>query len=315
MSGKRPVAKLHPRNRHQGRYDFTLLCKTHPDLSGFVTRNPKGQKTIDFANPDAVVCLNQALLKQFYNVQHWSIPQGYLCPPIPGRADYVHYAADLLGSLNLGRQTVRVLDIGTGANLIYPIIGSQTYGWHFVASDVDPVSVKSARNIARSNKNLSDRIRVEHQQDNSCFFRHIIQETDRFALTLCNPPFHGSKQEAEAGTQRKWKNLKHSSRKRGNAEKITDKKHLNFGGQSNELWCEGGEIRFLKDMIKESAEFARQVFWFTTLVSRKDNILPLRKLLDEAGAKQVKVKVMSQGQKVSHMLAWSFMTVEEQKSL
>ncbi|MGI9283685.1 MAG: 23S rRNA (adenine(1618)-N(6))-methyltransferase RlmF [Endozoicomonas sp.] len=313
MSGKRPAAQLHPRNRHQGRYDFDQLCSSHPELKRFVTLNPKGQKTIDFANPEAVACLNQALLKHFYKVQYWSIPEGYLCPPIPGRADYVHTAADLLGSLNLGQETVQVLDIGTGANLIYPIIGSQAYGWHFVASDIDKVSVESARAIVASNKNLSGKIRIEHQHDKNSLFRHIIQPSDQFALTLCNPPFHASKKEAEAGTQRKWKNLKFSGAKRGRNAITSDKKALNFGGQANELWCEGGEIKFLKDMIKESASFSRQVFWFTTLVSKKDNIPPLRKLLTEVGAKQVKVKQMSQGQKISHMLAWSFMTKEEHK--
>ncbi|MET4693348.1 23S rRNA (adenine(1618)-N(6))-methyltransferase RlmF [Endozoicomonas lisbonensis] len=313
MSGKRPVAQLHPRNIHQGRYNIDDLCSIRPELKAFVKANPRGDKTIDFSDSQAVVCLNQALLKRHYQIQHWSIPSDYLCPPIPGRADYVHYAADLLGSVNLGRAPVKVLDIGTGANLIYPIIGSQVYGWHFVASDIDPVSVESAQNIVNSNSNLTDKVDVVRQNNSQHFFKNIIEKTDRFALTLCNPPFHASKRDAETGTVRKWKNLKKSAAKRGSQMHGASKKQLNFGGQSNELWCDGGEIRFLKDMVKESAEFARQVFWFTSLVSKKDNIAPLRKVLTEVGAKQVKVRAMSQGQKVSHMLAWSFMTVEEHR--
>ena len=313
MSGKRPAAQLHPRNIHQGRYNIEELCSIHPELTAFVKRSPRGDKTIDFSNPQAVICLNQALLKRYYQIQNWSIPVNYLCPPIPGRADYVHYAADLLGSVNLGRGTVKVLDIGTGANLIYPIIGSQTYGWQFVASDTDPVSVESAGKIANSNPALSDKVSVVLQPDKHHFFRNIIQKTDRFALTMCNPPFHASKKEAESGTLRKWKNLKKSSHRRGNPSDAISKKQLNFGGQSNELWCDGGELKFLSDMVKESKAFARQVFWFTSLVSKKDNIATLRQLLTEVGATQVKVKTMSQGQKVSHMLAWSFMTAHEHR--
>ena len=313
MSGKRPVAQLHPRNIHQGRYNIDDLCFIHPELKAFVKANPRGDKTINFSDPQAVVCLNQALLKRHYQIQHWSIPSNYLCPPIPGRADYIHYAADLLGSVNLGRAPVKVLDIGTGANLIYPIIGSQVYGWLFVASDIDPVSVESAKTIVNSNSNLSGKVDVVRQNNSQHFFKNIIKKTDRFALTLCNPPFHASKKEAETGTLRKWKNLKSSAAKRGSQMHGASKKQLNFGGQSNELWCDGGEIRFLKDMVKESAEFARQVFWFTSLVSKKGNIAPLRKVLAEVGARQVKVRAMSQGQKVSHMLAWSFMTVEEHR--
>ncbi|AMO55398.1 23S rRNA methyltransferase [Endozoicomonas montiporae] len=313
MPTKRPAAKLHPRNLHQGRYNIKELCSVHPKLSTFVKRNPRGDNTIEFSSPQAIICLNQALLKHYYQIQHWAVPDDYLCPPIPGRADYVHYAADLLGSVNLGRDSVKVLDIGTGANLIYPIIGSQVYGWQFVGSDIDPVSVKSAKQIVNSNHNLSGKVKVVLQENKNQFFSGVIDKEDRVALTLCNPPFHASKKEAEAGTTRKWKNLKKSSARRGSQSGSISTKQLNFGGQSNELWCEGGELRFLSDMVRESAEFARQVFWFTSLVSKKENIAPLRELLTETGAKQVKVKAMSQGQKISHMLAWSFMDIEEHR--
>jgi 23S rRNA (adenine1618-N6)-methyltransferase len=87
----REKASLHPRNRHQGRYDFPALIKTTPELA-FVITNPYGKESIDFASPDAVRVFNRALLKAFYGIQHWDIPADYLCPPVPGRADYVHFS-------------------------------------------------------------------------------------------------------------------------------------------------------------------------------------------------------------------------------
>ena len=87
---------LHPRNRHHQRYDLPALCQAHPDLQGYITLNPLGEQTIDFANPQAVKALNKALLAHFYAVKHWDIPDGFLCPPVPGRADYIHHLADLL---------------------------------------------------------------------------------------------------------------------------------------------------------------------------------------------------------------------------
>jgi len=87
---------LHPRNRHHQRYDLPALCQAHPELQGFITLNPVGEQTIDFANPLAVKALNKALLAHFYAVKHWDIPDGFLCPPVPGRADYIHHLADLL---------------------------------------------------------------------------------------------------------------------------------------------------------------------------------------------------------------------------
>ncbi|MEL0618756.1 RlmF-related methyltransferase, partial [Cobetia marina] len=64
----------------------------------------------------------------------WDIPAGYLCPPIPGRADYLHYLADRRGEAN-GRgqwppgERVRALDVGVGANGIYPLLANRSFGW------------------------------------------------------------------------------------------------------------------------------------------------------------------------------------------
>ncbi len=124
MTSKPTNTKLHPRNQHSGGYDFTRLLAQSPSLEAFTQRNPADQITIDYHNDKAVRALNQALLKAHYKINFWDIPANYLCPPIPGRVDYIHYLADLLASDNQqaiprGRN-IKVLDIGTGANLVYP---------------------------------------------------------------------------------------------------------------------------------------------------------------------------------------------------
>src|SRR5690606_29077932 len=137
--------QLHPRNRHQGRYDFPQLIKACPALEAFVIINPYGNQSIDFANPEAVRVFNRALLAQLYGIHHWDIPPGYLCPPVPGRADYLHGLADLLAEDHDGEiprgAAIRALDVGCGANCIYPLLGHTDYGWHFVGSDIDPTAV------------------------------------------------------------------------------------------------------------------------------------------------------------------------------
>ncbi len=303
MVAKKQEAKkgLHPRNLHQGSYDFKLLCNTLPELTEFVFENQYGNLSIDFSNPKAVVALNQALLKHFYHVDFWQLPEGYLCPPIPGRADYIHGLADLLsseeGEIPTGKK-VKVLDIGMGANCIYPIIGSQSYGWSFVGSDIDSTSIKVASSIVKLNKNLSPFIKLRLQKDKKSIFNNIIKAGDKFTLTMCNPPFHSSMEKATAGSKRKLTNL--------NKGNTPDKVKLNFAGQENELCCEGGEIAFLKQMASESIQFASQVTWFSTLISKSENVNPIKKLLTELGAKQIKVVKMAQGQKISRFLAWSF---------
>jgi len=150
--------QLHSRNKHRERYNFKELIDSCPELSQFVRVNDYGDESIDFFDPEAVKMLNKALLKYFYGINSWNIPQGYLCPPIPGRADYLHYVADLLGSCNNGvvptGNRVRCLDIGVGANCVYPIVGTHEYGWSFVGSDIDKVAIQSASEIVECNQLL-----------------------------------------------------------------------------------------------------------------------------------------------------------------
>ncbi|CAM3594652.1 Ribosomal RNA large subunit methyltransferase F [Vibrio aerogenes CECT 7868] len=311
---------LHPRNKHQGRYDFPALVKALPELKKHVTVNPKGEQTVNFSDPLAVKLLNKALLSCHYQVTMWDIPQGYLCPPIPGRADYIHRAAELLKKdqpgLDMGQ--IRALDIGVGANCIYPIIGVCDYGWHYVASDVDPVSVKNARRIAESNPVLKGKIACRLQKNSRNLFKEIIQPGECYHMTTCNPPFHKSLQEAMQGTRRKLNNLKQNRTKRG---QTGEKKHhqypaqssLNFGGQKAELWCPGGEAAFIKNMALESREFASQVLWFTTLISKKENVRWMQKQLTKAGAQEIQIVGMSQGQKTSRFMAWTFQTAAQRQ--
>ncbi|HDX8370959.1 23S rRNA (adenine(1618)-N(6))-methyltransferase RlmF [Aeromonas dhakensis] len=290
---------LHPRNRHQAPYDFAALCLRTPELQPFVFVNPYGASTIDFADPAAVKALNKALLALHYGIQHWDLPAGYLCPPIPGRVDYLHRVADLLaesaGKVPTGKG-VRVLDVGVGANCIYPLLGAREYGWRFVGSDIDPVSVKAASLLANSN-GLGSQIECRLQGRAGDIFQGIVAPRERFALTLCNPPFHASLAEASKGTERKLRNL---------GKEVKDKPVLNFGGQKAELWCEGGEAAFLATMINQSRAFAEQCLWFSSLVSKKENLPAAKKALTRVGARQVRVLEMAQGNKVSRVLAWTF---------
>ena len=300
--------QLHPRNRHQGRYDFPALLQAHPALARFVIRNPYGKPSIDFADPAAVRTFNRALLAQLYGLHHWDIPEGYLCPPVPGRADYLHGLADVLATSNAGiiprGEQVRVLDIGTGANCIYPLLGHIDYGWQFVGSDIDPQALAAAqRNLVANGLDQAIELRLQSQR--SQIFRGLLRADERFHLTLCNPPFHASASEAHSGSRRKWRNL-------GKLDPSRQLPALNFGGQHNELWCPGGELAFIQQMIEESREHAAQVLWFSCLVSKAGNLPLLHARLRQVGARQIRQVDMAQGQKQSRFLAWSFLDNDQQ---
>lgn len=301
---------LHPRNLHRNRYDFELLISNCPELKQYVSINKHQIETIDFSNPKAVKVLNKALLKTYYNVDFWSIPANYLCPPIPGRADYIHYIADLLAESNNGEipngDNILGLDIGTGANCIYPILGNAIYNWNFVATDIDKKAIENCTKIIEANPKLIEVISLQQQTESRFIFKNIITPEDRFAFTMCNPPFHASAEEANKSAVRKSKNL-------NSKEKKSDNPVLNFGGQSNELWCNGGEIAFVTQMIYESVHYKSQCLWFTTLVSKKENLQAIYKILKKVNALQVKTIDMSQGQKNSRIIAWSFIPEQELK--
>jgi 23S rRNA (adenine1618-N6)-methyltransferase len=289
---------LHPRNKHRSRYDFALLVKSAPELRDFIQINPYGDESVNFSDPNAVKTLNTALLKHFYGIERWDIPEGYLCPPIPGRADYIHYLADLLASVNGGivptGKSIKVLDVGVGANCVYPIIGHQEYGWSFVGSDVDKRAVQSAENIVSSNAVLNGAVKIRLQPNKQDILKGIIKPGETFDLTMCNPPFHASAAEAAAGSTRKLQNLGHQS------------KVLNFGGQQVELWYEGGELAFIRKMVFESAELPKGKTWFSTLVSKSASLPGIYHALEKTKATSIRTIEMAQGQKVSRIVSWSF---------
>lgn len=304
------ATKLHPRNRHRGRYDFTRLVQSDPELGRYVAINAHGEPGVDFADQAAVRALNRALLKHSYNIQAWDIPPGNLCPSVPGRADYLHYLADLLAGRNRGvipaSQTMQVLDIGTGANCIYPLIGASEFNWNFVATEINAASLANAQAILNANPALARRIALRLQPSSTAILAGMVHDDEWFDLSLCNPPFHASLAEASAGTQRKWQNLG----KPGGTE--MPNAGLNFGGQDAELWCPGGEQAFIQQMIKESAQIPTRCFWFSTLVSKSASLPGIHAALKQAGVLEHQTVAMSQGHKKSRLMAWTFLNPAQQ---
>ena len=300
---------LHPRNKHRERYRFDELIATSPALKKFVRLNAYQDASIDFADPRAVKALNQALLQHFYAISGWDIPPEYLCPPIPGRADHIHYLSDLPGIRHIAgkatRKPVRVLDIGVGANAIYPLIGFREYGWHFVGSDIDETALANAQRILNANRGLTSCIELRLQNSASAVFNGVVRAHESFDLTMCNPPFHQSFREAQAATQRKLKGLSKNTGKELRYDEWQTATH-NFGGHAHELYCDGGEVAFIERMVAESRRFATQCLWFTTLVSQAAHLPDVYRALQKVEALRVETIDMSQGQKKGRIVAWTF---------
>lgn len=333
--------ELHPRNPHRGRYDMSALTRVSPELAAFLITTPGGNASIDFSDPMAVKALNRALLRHHYGVSDWGIPAGYLCPPIPGRADYLHYLADLLVEAN-GRgqlppgERVRALDVGVGANVIYPLLANRSFGWQMVGSDISATALESAHRNVMANVVLRGQIELRLQRDRRALFAGLWGQAERFDLVLCNPPFHASEADMAREAQRKWRGLDKSRQQRGNAsrkgrtrqERAGDdrsrvdrsRRHsaqsapaLNFAGQAAELWCPGGEEAFVTRMVSESRDVASRCLWFSSLVAHASSLPGIKQALAASGASEVRVIEMSQGQKISRCVVWSFLTPAERR--
>ena len=289
-------SKLHPRSKHRGRYNLKKLVESCADLAPFVRPNEYGDESIDFFDPKAVKALNKALLMHFYDITSWDVPEGYLCPSVPGRADYIHNIADLLGKDKTGA-SVTCMDVGIGANCVYPIIGIKEYGWSFIATETDKKGAECARKTIRLNKALSGKIDLRFQADRINIFRGILTDEDQIDVTICNPPYFESLEEATAVGLKKTNNLRKEKKREATS---------NFGGKGGELWCHGGELEFIRNMIKQSTEVAGQVKWFSTLVSKEVNLPPIYGALKKAHAAEVKTIPMGQGNKISRIVAWRF---------
>lgn len=283
---------LHKSNAHNKGYDFKALVQSYPELEEVLIQNVAGEPTIDFANPKAVKLLNSALLKQHYNIAFWEFPDDNLCPPIPGRVDYIHHLNDLIKTSEI-KEGVKVLDIGTGASCIYPLLGAKVYGWNFVGTDISKQSLGYARHIVRKNE-LQKYIQFKFQPNSEHIFEGILTEDDMFTVTMCNPPFYTSAQEAQEANTRKQKNLGLTSTVR------------NFSGEAQELWYKGGEKAFLHTYLYESSKFKEQCIWYTSLVSKKEHVASMEKSLKKLGATSFKVIPMHQGHKITRIVAWSF---------
>nr|BAN65609.1 conserved hypothetical protein [Babesia bovis] len=360
---------MHPRSRHNIKDDYIALSRAFPVLKRHMKPNPKWKVTMpkhqmyhyDFNHPDAVYHLSRAILNHVYGIKFYlpcgcphgscdpylrtersdtdcpafvddEIPvQRYLAPCVPGRANYIHYLADLLNLSNnspdtsadsselkddasnmklqniLKGERVKVLDIGTGANCIYPLIGSAEYGWSFIATDIDINALMLAKQNIQLN-NMAKTVELRLQKDTLRMFTGVLMPHEFVHLTMCNPPFHSSLDQANlnprVSTCATINELVFNpgmvatfSIDGFDLQKVNKNKFF-VDGQVNYTFSsdasEHGEVAFVEIMLVESRFHAHNALWFTSLVARlstlkriKSHIQADMKFYHNSKAKQV----------------------------
>ena len=282
---------MHPKNPFNTNYNFNQLINAVPELKECIVPGKFSRKSIDFSDSKSVYLLNKSLLKWRFNL-NWTLKEGHLCPAVPGRLDYLLHVEELIPEIE-GRRS-RMLDIGTGASLIYPLLATAAFNWECVGTEIDKEAISYAKGLIRMNSNMRG-TKIRRQEFKSQLLQGIMEKEDQFDVLVCNPPFFKTKSEAFAANAKKNKNL------HGN-EHVAH----NFGGSANELWYKGGEMAFLKKLASESVQYQNQIQWFTCLVSKKENLRTFKRFIRKGNPSDIRVITMNQGNKTSQCIAWTF---------
>lgn len=183
---------------------------------------------------------------------------------------------------------MRGLDIGTGASAIYPLLGcASNPSWNFVATDIDPLSLTYARSNIEAN-NLTARIQLIESTPQAPLIP--LQNEQRLNFVMCNPPFYASNEELQASAKGKDK-----------------PPHSACTGSANEMVCDGGEISFISRTIDESLVLRERVQWYTSMVGKLSNLVPLIERLKVEGCVNLAVGELVQGNKTRRwVLGWSW---------
>ena len=173
---------LHPRNKFNKAYNIEQLAKNTPDLRKYVVQVDHDHLSIDFTQPEAVFHLNKALLKTTYGIKGWRVLPKSLVPTVPGRLNYIHYLADLLGG-KTGRG-VHILDIGTGSGCIAISLAKFLPKCKVYALDVSTKALEVAKQNAKNSQVEIEFINLDILQDKIC--ATIPQKLD---VIVSNPPY------------------------------------------------------------------------------------------------------------------------------
>ena len=366
--GKNVKCGIHPRNRYaMAEPNFSELGNLYPSLRPFLIplvsedekipvkpsfqieteRNTSAEfdfgkatrkrATIDFSNPVACRELTKVLLLHDFHIS-WNIPDGVLVPTLTNRINYLEWLQDLFtleGPRDLSIKPT-VLDVGCGANLIYPLLGSAILKWYFVGVDVSKTAIEWAEKNRIANPELAELIEIRQvpptKQQIEFFSKNVktvegllarteppssanefhdnfpvkrnqtdkeqgiisvaLKPNESVTFTMCNPPFFESLEEAGSNPA------------------------TAYGGSHLEMAYPGGELEFVRNMVKDSKTIWNRVHWFTTMVGKKSTMKKIRsELYDLTGDTWKDIIVRStefvQGKTMRWGLAWSFTASKE----
>ncbi|OWF46567.1 Methyltransferase-like protein 16 [Mizuhopecten yessoensis] len=151
---------------------------------------------------------------------------------------------------------------------------------------------------------MKERITVKKVSvdDRSVLCNLLKDETDTFDFCMCNPPFFADHVEAQAVAK-----SRNYSR--------TDPKSVCTASFTESI-VEGGEVNFVKRMIKDSMELGTKIRIYSSMIGKKSSLPPLKEELRRLEVPKFSTTEFCQGKTMRWGLAWTFdKTVNFPKSL
>ncbi|KAH7101503.1 hypothetical protein BKA62DRAFT_703169 [Auriculariales sp. MPI-PUGE-AT-0066] len=307
--------------------DYRDLARQYPRLGQFLVPTSRGA-TIDFNNPAAVRMLNQALYQVSLGISI-SLPEDRLCPPVrplsnkKTHSDTVRIEIDgeqvplfivvslLLTSTLLRRYYMNwirqlhlhsacdespvIIDIGTGASAVYPLVGCSTWPEaQFFATELDQISYGYAEGNVIAN-DMQSRITLVKTSPSDHLLQPLFAHHNlRYFATMCNPPFYQSEEDMQ----------RRAASKESPALTV-------YTGAATESVTPGGEVAFVEKMIRESVLVQSRCIWFTSMLGLASSLERLVEVLQSLHISNYAVNGFTSGTGTTRrwLLGWSFKPV------
>lgn len=203
----------------------------------------------------------EATLAHYFGLEV-RLSRANLCPRIPNRIAYLNIMESLCEAWDVVHTDEKLMvDIGTGSLAIFPLLGAKLGRW--IATEKNASSYQHAREL------------VAHNQIATIAVEHTLgwpQPSHRVRYTVSNPPFYTDAAD-----------LRQRNRKK-DLTKPTPALTL----VSNELFCDGGEVAFVKWMIDESFS-APKTGWYSAMVGIHSDVDPILHHLHKVAITNYKV--------------------------
>ena len=269
--------------------DFLTLIKEFPELKKYILKQNEDNEAefqFDWSNNELSLLMDKSILNYYFDIKYYDIPKGFLIPPIPSRINYINLINSIITKLikDIDIKNIIGIDIGTGANIIYPILGYSIYKWKFICTEINKEAYNNAKLILQKN-NLENNINIIKQNNKDNIFISILNRENKYIFSMCNPPYYNYENE-----------IKLEDKKRDN--------EYNF----DEIYYKNGEYGFFQRYFEESICYKNNVFLYTILIGKKINA---ENIYDKLSSYNDIIKIYNMqkiltGNNVRYIIYWSF---------